>query len=104
MFRRDALALPILALGLPIAKASAQTTITHWDFIKPGDGSPRGNAWQQILQRFKTKNPDINVEVQVMPSGTIDPSLIQGAATGMTPDTVRVTNYALVQHAKAGSI
>ena len=93
----------LLGLVIPIV-ATAATEIVYWDFIKPGDGSPRGNALAKNVERFHAKYPDIRVKVEVIPPPMIDPNLIQGAAAGSTPDVIRVYNYYLPLHVKAGSI
>jgi multiple sugar transport system substrate-binding protein len=82
----------------------AATEIVYWDFIKPGDGTPRGDALAKNLERFQAKYPDIRVKVEVVPPSSIDPNLIQGAAAGSTPDVVRVYNYLLPLHVSAGSV
>ena len=84
--------------------ALAATEIVYWDFIQPGDGSPRGTALAKNVERFHAKYPDIRVKVEVVPPSSIDPNLIQGAAAGSTPDIARVYNYLLPLHVSAGSI
>ena len=79
------------ALLIPLA-SSAANEIVYWDFIKPGDGTPRGNALAKHVERFHAKYPDIRVKVEVVPPSSIEPNLIQGAAAGSTPDAVRVYN------------
>jgi len=58
--------LVILGLVIPVV-VSAATEIVYWDFIKPGDGSPRGNALAKNVERFHAKYPDIRVKVEVIP-------------------------------------
>ena len=84
--------------------AAAQTEIVYWDFIKPGDGTPRGTALARNLEKFQAKYPDIKVKVEVQPPSQIDPGLIQGTAAGRTPDVVRIDIHYLPRHVAAGSI
>jgi len=95
--------LAILSLGIP-ATVSAETDILYWDFFKPGDGSPRGDALAENIKRFNAKYPDIRVNVEVLRFAEVESKLIQGAAAGSTPDVARVYNYALPLHVSAGSI
>jgi multiple sugar transport system substrate-binding protein len=101
--RRLAAFLLALALGVPVA-AQAATEIVYWDFIKPGDGTPRGDALAKNVERFHQKHPDVRVKVEVVPPSSIEPNLIQGAAAGSTPDVVRIYNYFLPLHVSAGSV
>ena len=104
-FRMAALVPAVFALCvLGNGAAMAQTEIVYWDFIKPGDGSPRGNALARNLERFQAKYPDIKVKVEVQPPSQIDPGLIQGTAAGSTPDVVRIDIHYLPRHVAAGSI
>ena len=93
----------VISLMIP-AVALAATEIVYWDFIKPGDGTPRGNMLTKHLERFHAKYPDIRVKVEVIPPPMIDPNLIQGAAAGSTPDVVRVNISLLSTHVSAGAI
>lgn len=55
-------------VGLMVpAVGLAATEIVYWDFIKPGDGTPRGNALAKNVERFHAKYPDIRVKVEVVP-------------------------------------
>jgi len=96
-------ALVILALALPTF-LWAETEIVYWDLIKPADGTPRGDALAQNIQRFQSKYPDIRVRAETLPGPDIDPRLVQGAAAQNTPDVARVYNYFLPVHVGAGSI
>ena len=94
-----------LAILMGWSPAVAQTTeIVYWDFIQPGDGSPRGNALQKNLKAFEAQNPNIKVKVEVLAPSMIDPNLIQGSAAGRSPDVVRVDTHYLPRHVKAGSV
>lgn len=95
--------LAILSLVVP-ATVRAETEIVYWDFFKPGDGSPRGNALAENLKRFQAKYPDIRVKVEVLRFAEVESKLIQGAAAGSTPDVARVYSYALPLHISAESI
>jgi ABC-type glycerol-3-phosphate transport system substrate-binding protein len=84
--------------------AQAATEIVYWDLIKPGDGTPRGNALGKNIERFHAKYPDIRVKVETVPPTSIEPNLIQGAAAGSTPDVIRIFISNLPLHISAGSI
>lgn len=81
-----------------------ETEIVYWDFFKPGDGTPRGNALGENLKRFHAKYPDIRVNVEVLTFLGVDSRLIQGAAAGSTPDVARVYSFSMPLHVSAGSI
>jgi multiple sugar transport system substrate-binding protein len=97
-----AAALALWQGGLQPAKAA--TEIVYWDFIQPGDKSPRGEALKRNIEAFQAKYPDIKVKVEVLAPALIDSHLIQGASAGRSPDVVRVLGNYLARHVAAGSI
>ena len=92
-----------LALG-SFSSAYAQTTITYWTQVAPGDGSPRGNALKAALDSFETKNPDIKVQVEVVAPAMTDSNLIQSSAAGVGPDVTTVHQYKLAMDVEAGAL
>ncbi len=95
--------LALIAVSVP-SLALAATEITYWDFLKPGDGSPRGDILAKNLERFHAKYPDIRVKVETVAPPLILPNLVQAAAAGSTPDVVRIYNYQVSVHVGAETI
>jgi multiple sugar transport system substrate-binding protein len=93
----------VLAISFPTL-ASCATEITYWDFVKPGDGSPRGNILAKNLERFHAKYPDIRVRVETIAPPLILSNLVQAAAAGTTPDVIRIYNYQVAMHLGAETI
>jgi ABC-type glycerol-3-phosphate transport system substrate-binding protein len=104
--KRKSLRLFWLSLAGAVAfsgAAFAETTITYWDFVKPGDG-PRGIGLKAVIDGFEAENPDIKVNVEIVAPSMIDPNLIQGAAAGVTPDVIKVHQYKLAMDVDAGAL
>lgn len=93
-----------LTFGLLPSDAHAAATITYWTHVTPGDGSPRGNALKEVIDRFQASNPDIKVNVEVVGSAMLDPNLIQSAAAGVTPDVTTVHQYKLAMDVEARAL
>ncbi len=79
-------------------------TLTYWDFITPGDNTPRGQALAANLKNFEAENPDIKVKVEVLPPAQIYPQAVQAAAAKKTADVIRVYIQFLEGHVNAGTI
>ncbi len=95
--------LATMAMFAVSGTAMAQTTITYWDFVVPGDG-PRGKALKAVIDGFEAENPTIKVKVEIVAPAMIDPNLIQSAATGVTPDVIKVHQYKLAMDVEAGAL
>jgi ABC-type glycerol-3-phosphate transport system substrate-binding protein len=66
------------------------TTITFWTFLNPTDNAPRNNVQTTLVKEFENENPNIKVDVQVLPWADIAPKLIQAVAADKAPDVSRV--------------
>lgn len=79
------------------------TTLRYWDFIDPKVSGPRSEALRQIQENF-TQQTGARLNVEIMPYVQLEPNMIQAAATGKTPDIVRISARALSLHVHAGTI
>jgi len=94
----------LYALGTGGGLAAPSVTITYWDFIPFGGDDPRGKALADNVASFEAKNPDIKVKVETVPYPQISSRLIQAAATGKTPEVIRIQDMFLSLHVAAGTI
>ena len=78
-------------------------TLRYWDFLDPKVPGSRSDALRQIQDNF-TKRTGAALNVEVMPYVQIEPNMIQAAATGRTPDVVRISVRALGLHVAAKTI
>jgi multiple sugar transport system substrate-binding protein len=78
-------------------------TLRYWDFLDPKVPGSRSEALRQIQENF-TKRTGAGLSVEVMPYAQIEPNMIQAAATGRTPDVVRISVRALGLHVGAKTI
>ena len=69
------------------AIAAEQTTLTFWTFLNPSDQeSPRSKVQTILIEEFERLNPDVKIEVQVLPWNELSPRIIQAVAAGKGPD------------------
>lgn len=79
-----------------------QVTIEYWDLVDPNGDGPRSVALKAMIEGFETANPDIKVDVQVVPWADTISRLPQAAASGQEPDVARVYSGALAVMVEAG--
>lgn len=95
------------SLGLPHVRTSAgaqPVTITYLTFLNPREKGPRQQALLEIINDFEAKNPNIKVNVRVVPWGQIDRQFIIEAAAGNEADVARLFPEWLPKHVEAESI
>ena len=91
----------ILALLLLAAHSlSAQKTIVHWQHSSPAYDA----LIQELAQKFMEQNPDIKVEIEIMPLGTFLERVTVALAAGAGPDTVQIRSNWVQWLAAAGML
>lgn len=88
--------------GITAVAFAQQITLRYWDFIDPALDSPRSIVLAQHVRRFEAANPNIKVNVEVIPWQVAILQLIQSGAAGKTPDVARVQHQHLRMAIKAG--
>lgn len=71
------------------AVGRGRRTITYWTWANSNDDNPRARAQKMILDEFRSQNPDIEVDEQVIAWQQLRQQLIQSAAAGRSPDVSR---------------
>ncbi|MDR1900531.1 MAG: ABC transporter substrate-binding protein, partial [Treponema sp.] len=79
-------------------------TLTFLTFLNPHDDVPRSIAQNQIIDGFKAKNPNIEINVQVVGWAEIAPLIIRGVTAGNPPDVTRINSDSLEQQYGAGTL
>lgn len=81
-----------------------RSTVIFWTFLNPADSSPRNMVQSMLIEQFEEQNPNIAIEVQVLPWTEINPQLIQAVSVGKGPDVVRIAIDSFDLHFAAGSL
>ena len=85
------------------AASSGQVTLTYWDFLDPSQDNPRANALRENIAGFEKANPDIKIDLSVVPLGDMLNRLPQAAAAGQAPDVFKMFTPQVAQMAAAGA-
>src|SRR5690625_1192223 len=94
-------ALGILAgLAMFAGLASAQTTITYWQY----DYATRVDAMNQLIEQFEAENPDIIVQHETFPYDAYPARVAAALAAGEGPDVVQLFYGWLPAWAPAGYV
>jgi len=88
-----------------ITPAKAEpVTITYLTFLNPKEKGPRQEGTLALLKDFEAKNPNIRVDVRIIPWAQIDRQFIIEAAAGKEADVARLNLEWLHKHVEADSI
>ncbi len=91
--------------GAPSTPAVAKSgTVEYWTFLNPKDNNARSKAQNMMLESFKKKYPNINVNVTVYPWQQIDQQMTQAVKAGKAPDLSRANLALMAQHAAANDL
>ncbi|MDQ4213708.1 ABC transporter substrate-binding protein [Microbacterium sp. ASV81] len=83
--------------------AKGPVTLTYWDFLDPSQDNPRSNALRDNIAAFEKANPDIKINLSVVPLGDMISRLPQAAAAGQSPDVFKMFTPQVPQMAAAGA-
>jgi multiple sugar transport system substrate-binding protein len=96
-----------LALTGPAAKAAhaaKKAKITYWTPLDPKSKNARSAAETAMIDVFRKKYPEIEVEVQPVPWQVIGTQTIQAVAAGRGPDVVQFSTYDLPIQVEAKTV
>jgi ABC-type glycerol-3-phosphate transport system substrate-binding protein len=85
------------------SQSDGPVTLTYWDFLDPSQDNPRAKALKENLASFQAANPDIKVNLSVVPLGDMLNRLPQAAAAGQAPDVFKMFTPQVPQMASAGA-
>jgi multiple sugar transport system substrate-binding protein len=97
MHKRSLLVLLMLAVMLTLLGAAVhaqdKTVVTFWKHSHP----PADEFAQVVIDEFEAANPDIDIQMEVIPSGDYIPRVLAAAAGGQLPDLYDINdaNHAL---------
>ena len=95
----------VLASGSTESTAEAKAvTIEYATFLNPKDEGPRQTGLREAIAKFETENPNISINVKVLPWAEIPKILIMEANAGKGSDAIRVSTNTLQQIADAGAL
>ena len=88
-----------------IRSAKAEpVTIAYLTFLNPREKGPRQEGTLALLKDFEAKNPNIKVDVRIIPWAQIDRQFIIEAAAGKEADVARLNIEWMHKHVEADSI
>jgi len=83
------------------ATSHAVTTVTYWQF---NTDTPSINAWKKTIAGFEAANPDVKVNMQIVPWSEQAQKLTTALATGTAPDISMMGNDVVAQYAATGAL
>ncbi len=93
------------ATAVAPAPATAKSgSVDYWTFLNPKDDNARSKAQNMMLESFKKKYPNIDVNLTVYPWQQIDQQLTQAVKAGKAPDLSRANLALMAQHAAANDL
>ena len=100
---------PTTAAAPTAAATSAPATIKsnsveYWTFLDPNGNDARAKAQSMMLDSFKKKYPNVEVNLTVLPWQNIDLHLTDAVKTGKAPDLSRANLLLMAQHAAANDL
>lgn len=99
---RSLLATSVFVAGLAIGQtAQAQTTVTFWQFFT---GDTDVAAWRDAIAKFEAANPDIKVNMELVPWSEQQQRFVTALATGGLPDVSMLGNNVVAQFQATGSL
>lgn len=80
-----------VALGLPMSAIAKKTKIVYWTPLDPHASNSRSKAEAAMIDVFRKKHPDIEVEVQPVPWQVMGQQVIQAVLAGNGPDVAQLS-------------
>lgn len=84
----------------PAPAAQQKVTITFWN----GFTGPDRPALEGLVKKFNEKNPNIQIQMEIMPWDSLFQKLMPALTTGTGPDLIAFDSVNIPQFAKAGVI
>lgn len=99
---RSLLATSVFAAGLAIGQSAlAQTTVTFWQFFT---GDTDVAAWRDAIAKFEAANPEIKINMELVPWSEQQQRFVTALATGGLPDVSMLGNNVVAQFQATGSL
>ena len=99
---RSVLAASAFAVGLAMGQtAMADTTVTFWQFFT---GDTDVAAWRDAIAKFESANPDIKINMELVPWSEQQQRFVTALATGGLPDVSMLGNNVVAQFQATGSL
>lgn len=93
-----------IAAATSVPAALKSNSVEYWTFLDPRDKNARSEAQNMMLDSFKKKFPNVEVNVTVFASQNIDQQLTQAVKAGNAPDLSRASLLLMAQHAAASDL
>lgn len=78
-----------------VSAATKKAVITYWTPLDPKGKNPRSEAETGMIDGFRKKHPEVEVDVQPVPWQNIGTQTIQSVMAGRGPDVVQFSTYDL---------
>lgn len=103
MRSRRLLATSIFVVGLAMGQVSAiaETTVNFWQFFT---GDTDVKAWRDAIAKFEAANPDIKINMELVPWSEQQQRFVTALATGGLPDVSLLGNNVVAQFQATGSL
>lgn len=92
-----------LTLGLPTPAIAKKTRIVYWSPLDPKANNSRSKGEAAMIDVFRKKHPDIEVEVQPVPWQVMGQQVIQAVMAGNGPDVAQLSTTNLPDQVGAGA-
>ena len=99
--RRLLAAVVMAGLALGPTAAFAQTTVNFWQFFT---GDTDVKAWRDTIAAFEAENPDIKINMELVPWSEQQQRFVTALATGGLPDISMLGNNVVAQFQATGSL
>lgn len=100
---RRALAAGAASLAAP-AIAQPRTRIEVWSQIGPGLDNSRTRAMTEVLDSFRRRHPDIDVNITTMAWDQLSPTLLRAARANQAPDVAMLLSANMPTHIAARTL
>lgn len=95
----------LLASAMQVmAPAASAETVRMWTFLNPEGTSPRELALKEIIERFETANPEIDVVVEPQVWDQMTPKFLAAHGAGNAPDIIWVVTDLLGEALNSGAL
>lgn len=91
----------LAACGGSGSSGSGKQKVTFWQFDTAAQAI---SAWEAAIKDFEAKNPDIEVQMEIVPWADQQQKITTGIATGELPDVSMMGNNVVAQYAASGNL
>ena len=98
-----AVAAGIAAAGFPTPAIAKKAKIVYWSPLDPKANNARTKGEAAMVQIFKQRHPEIEVEIQPVPWQVMGQQVIQAVLSGAGPDVAQLSTTNLPDQVGAGA-